>query len=82
MDSIDQELLGLVNTVRAHKDLPPVAEFSAGAQLRGDLGFNSLDLAELTVRIEERFRVDVFKTGVVYTLGEVRERIAEGSSGR
>jgi acyl carrier protein len=40
-----------------------------------DLGFESLDLAELTVRIEEKFGVDVFADGLVTTVGEVMQKL-------
>lgn len=39
--------------------------------LRNDLGFDSFDLAELTVRIEDEFEVDIFSDGIVNKLGEI-----------
>jgi acyl carrier protein len=47
-------------------------------RLREDLGFDSLDLAELTARIDERFHVDVFAEGVVGTVGAIAERLHRG----
>ncbi|MBW7896415.1 MAG: acyl carrier protein [Opitutaceae bacterium] len=55
-----QELLHIVNTVRTNKGLPALAALQPEMRLREDLGFDSLDLAELTARIDERFHVDVF----------------------
>ncbi|MCH8473845.1 MAG: acyl carrier protein [Opitutales bacterium] len=49
--------------------------FSDTLTLRGDLGLDSFDLAELTVHLEERTGVDIFQEGVVNTLGEVRQRL-------
>jgi acyl carrier protein len=43
--------------------------------LRNDLGFDSLDLAELTVRIEAEYDIDVFEDGIVNTLGEIFNKI-------
>ncbi len=43
--------------------------------LRNDLGFDSLDLAELTVRIEKEFGIDVFTDGIVTTIGEIRAKL-------
>ena len=35
------------------------------------LGFTSFDLAELTVRIEDEFDIDIFEDGLVNTVGEI-----------
>lgn len=82
MDSIDADLLKLVNRVRRNKGQPELAELHANLQLRDDLRFDSLDLAELTVRIEEKFRVDVFGEGVVQRWGEIRERVCRHVAAR
>ncbi len=69
--------LEIVNTVRRNKQQPPVGDIRAEDHLRRDLGFDSLDLAELTVRLEERFGVDVFADGLVHTVAEVRGRLGQ-----
>lgn len=68
---MDQSLLIIINEVRAHKKLRPLATLSAEMRLREEAELTSLDLAELTVRIEEAFGVDVFADGLVSTVGEV-----------
>ena len=75
---MDSELIRVIDEVRANKKQPPVIGVSRESRLREDLGFASLDLAELTVRIEERFGVDVFADGLVHTLGEIQDKIARG----
>ena len=65
----------MINEVRANKRQPPVEVLSPSLRWREDIGFESLDLAELTVRIEEKFGVDVFADGLVATVGEVVEKI-------
>jgi acyl carrier protein len=79
-----QELIELINEVRANKgqEAARVADGAGDVRLREDLGFDSMDLAELTVRIEERFGVDVFADGVVHTVGEVDARIRGPAAGR
>jgi acyl carrier protein len=67
--------LSLVNLIRSNKQQPPFEHLDDGLRLREELGFDSFDLAELTVRIEDRFGVDVFAEGIVRTVGEVRARI-------
>jgi len=72
---MDQSLLPIINEVRAHKKLPPLAALTAEMRLREEVELTSLDLAELTVRIEEAFGVDVFADGLVSTVGEVAAKI-------
>jgi acyl carrier protein len=68
-------LLAVINEVRANKGHPPLEVLVTSLTWRDDIGFDSLDLAELTVRIEEKFGVDVFADGVVTTVGEVVQKI-------
>lgn len=72
------DLLLLVNEVRQNKHQPPLSQISTTSRLREDLEFESLDLAELTVRIEEKFGVDVFADGLVSTIGEIMAKIDAG----
>lgn len=44
-------------------------------KLRDDIGFDSFDLAQLTVLIEEEFDVDIFEDGIVETIGEIVEKL-------
>lgn len=74
------DLLLLINHVRENKHLAPITELTHDLRLREDVGFESLDLAELTVRIEEKFGVDVFADGLVHTVGEVEMKIARGKN--
>lgn len=53
----------------------PVEELPADASLTEDIGLESLDLAELTVKIEEEYGVDVFEDEVVDEVSEVLEKI-------
>ena len=56
----------IVNYVEVQKeDIKPESRFIE------DLGFTSFDLAELTVRIEDEFDVDIFEDGLVDTISEV-----------
>ena len=77
---IMDELLKILNTVRENKGLSALAEVRPEMRLREDVEFESLDLAELTVRIEEKFDVDVFAEGLVFTLGEILARISAAKS--
>lgn len=73
-------MLTIINEVRTHKKLPPLANLRSEMRLREDVGLTSLDLAELTVRIEEAFGVDVFADGLVSTVGEIKAKLAHAPS--
>ena len=79
--TLETELLAVVNQVRRNKGQPGLQVLTDDSHLRDDLQFDSLDLAELTVRIEERFGVDVFAEGVVRRWGDVRARVACHAAG-
>jgi len=72
-------LLSSINEVRRNKGLPELKSVESTARLREDLQFDSLDLAELTVRIESWSGVDVFADGLVHTVGEIQEKLNHGS---
>jgi acyl carrier protein len=74
------ELLDIINQVRENKRQQPYPAVRPETRLREDLGFTSLDLAELTVRIEEKFGVDVFADGLVSTAGEILAKITAGKT--
>lgn len=65
------ELLQIINTVLANRSRTPLLDIKPEDSLRNDLGLDSLDLAELTVRIEAQFDVDIFEDGIVSTVGEI-----------
>lgn len=70
-----EKILSIVNDIRLAKDLPVVEELRKEDNLRNDLGFSSFDLAELTVRIEDEFDVDIFEDGLVDTIGEIYSKL-------
>ena len=74
----EDKLLVIINQVRENKRQPSLPALARDLQLREDIGFESLDLAELTVRLEEAFGVDVFADGLVQTVGEIQDKIARG----
>ena len=46
-------------------------DINSTSKLREDLGLTSFDLAELTVKIEDEFDIDIFEDGLVSTVGEI-----------
>jgi acyl carrier protein len=67
-----KELLLLkINEVLSGKGAPILTAIHSEISLRDGLGFDSFDLAELTVRIEEDTEIDIFSNGIVTTVGEI-----------
>lgn len=73
---MEQKVLEIINNIRAAKDMAPIAELNAKNKLRDDLGLTSFDLAELTVKIEDEFDIDIFEDGLVNTVGEIYVKLS------
>jgi acyl carrier protein len=71
----DEKLRAIFNLLLKKKGKAERASFTAALSLSKDLGLDSLDLAELTVRVEDEFGIDLFEKGVIRTVGEVRARL-------
>lgn len=70
-----KKLLEIINTVLENRGKLQINSIFESSNLRNDCGLDSLDLAELTVRIEAEYDVDIFEDGVVSTIGEILEKI-------
>lgn len=73
---MEQKVLEIINEIRATKNLESVVELNPETRLREDLAFTSFDLAELTVKIEDEFDIDIFEDGLVSTIGEIYAKLA------
>lgn len=71
MDKLKEILI----QVMGHHDIPLPKDIAVTANLTADLGLDSLALAELTVRVEDEFDIDVFEDGIVYTVQEIIDKI-------
>lgn len=69
------KLKEIINEVLEGKGGNTVSSISDTDRLRDDIGLDSFDLAELTVRIEDSFDVDVFSDGIIETVSEILEKI-------
>lgn len=70
-----ETILEIVNEILASKEMATVKELHASDNLRDDLGLTSFDLAELTVKIEDEFDIDIFEDGLVNTVGEIYSKL-------
>lgn len=75
--TVEKQLSSLVNTVLLNRGKKTIENMTSLSSLRNDIGFDSLDLAELTVRIEAEFGIDIFEDGIVNTIGEILEKIEQ-----
>jgi acyl carrier protein len=68
-------VLKAINRILERKNQKILDNLDENISLRNDLGFDSLDLAELTVRIEDETGVDIFADGIIDKISEVLERL-------
>jgi len=73
---MQEKLLIIINTVLQNRGKAQVKRIKTKSNLRNDIGFDSLDLAEFTVRVEAEFDIDIFENGIVNTVGEVMSKLA------
>lgn len=68
---MEKTLLTIINGIRETKQLRALTVINKADRLREDLGLTSFDLAELTVKLEDEFDIDIFEDGLVSTVGEI-----------
>jgi acyl carrier protein len=69
-----KSLLELINEVLVEN---PISEIHSEMHLRNDIGMDSLDLAHLTVLIEDEYGVDIFEESNINTISDVLNKINE-----
>ena len=74
MDKL-QSIVTIINTIHKNRGRCEIDSICENSRFREDIGFDSLDLAELTVRIEAEFDIDIFEDGIVSTVKEVLDKI-------
>lgn len=70
-----EKLLLIINEIRENKGEEEISTLSNNMNLRDDLDLDSFDLALLTAKLEDDYDVDVFENGIVYTVGEIMEKL-------
>lgn len=72
--ALEQAVFSVVETTVSNMDVIQrvnVPEISLQANLKQDLGLDSLSLAELSVRLENEFGVDVYEENTPETVGDI-----------
>ena len=79
---MDNDSTHILNSIKVHlnevlqvSQRPPLDRLTPALKLRQDLGLDSLELAELTVRLEAEFGVDIFRDGLISSVGDVVESL-------
>lgn len=70
-------LLNIINEIRSLKGLNEIDSLNRNMDLRKDLALSSFDLAELTVRIEDDYDIDIFEDGLVNTIGDILDKLSK-----
>ena len=70
-----EKLLEVINTILENNNEQQLNELSVDMDIRKDLGLDSFALAELTVRLESEFNIDIFEDGLVFTIGEIIDKL-------
>lgn len=72
---METKVLAIINDIRASKNMDAIETLKETDNLRNDLSLTSFDLAELTVRLEDEFDIDIFEDGLVNTIGEIYTKL-------
>ncbi len=70
-----ENIKNILNTVLTNRSKATIDNIESSTDLRA-IGFDSLDMAELTVRIEAEYDIDIFEDGIVTTVGQIMEKLA------
>ena len=68
---MEKKVIDILNGIVLAKGNKIDFDINSNTKLREDLGLTSFDLAELTVKIEDEFDIDIFEDGLVSTVGEI-----------
>lgn len=70
-----ENLLDIINEINLMKGEQVVDDVKLNTSLRRDLGFDSIDLATLTAKIEDACNIDIFEDGIVDTIQEIMDKL-------
>jgi len=75
VNSMEEKLIEILNEMLEESGNKTISTLESNMHLRDDLEMDSLMLAELTVRIEDEFEIDIFEDGIVQTVGEIVSKL-------
>lgn len=72
---MEKRIFEIINIVLKNRGKKLIKELKPKSHLRYDIGLDSLDLAELTVRIEAEYDIDIFEDSMINTVGEIFDKL-------
>ena len=66
-----EEIKIIINNILINDSRRKIKLINKKMSLREDIGLDSLDLAQLTVQIEDKYGIDIFEDGFVDTIEEI-----------
>ncbi|TMV50785.1 acyl carrier protein [Paenibacillus mesophilus] len=72
---MENNIKEIIASILENKGAEKNVNISGETSLRRDLEFDSLDLAVLTVKIEDEYDVDIFEDGIIDTVAEIIAKI-------
>ena len=70
-----EDLRKIINEILIKNQKKPLESINRKMSLTDDIGFDSLDLAVLTVHIEKKYGVDIFEKEIIVTVNQVMDLI-------
>lgn len=70
-----KELENIINEILLNKNKKKLEKLLPTMTLRNEIGLDSLDLAELTVKIESIYDIDIFEDGIVENIQEILDKL-------
>jgi acyl carrier protein len=70
-------LFEIIKQLQIDSGIEPSTVINDDDDLINDLGFDSLNLAELTVIIEDEYGVDIFEKKIIRKIYEIKQQINE-----
>ncbi|WP_251963766.1 hypothetical protein [Salinibacter ruber] len=72
---VKNKVIKEIKKLRKSKNQKEIEEYTHEMKLTDEMGLNSFDLAELTVKLEDIFGVDIFEDENPETLGHIINKI-------
>lgn len=71
----EEDLLKIINDILEDEGEELRSSLDPNLDLRDDLGFDSITLAQLTVKIESLYNVDIFEDGLIRNIQEIYDKV-------
>lgn len=70
-----KSLLEIINEVLENEGKNKINTLNSEMSLKDDLAMDSLDLAHLTVLIEEEYGIDIFEDTIIYKISDIEKKL-------